>query len=193
MEAVMTTATVWKPTEAQVKFVRDLLEQHVSEADRPNWLQHIRREITSNDRLSALIGTLKSLPYLPEYAPPTEEGLYRNPQTGELYRITRLNGWTLIVSKYSKVATSALRLTEAGEVVKVEKGTWKKLNQWAPRQMLTKMRANWKMTKEDMIRYQYGICLFCYRGLKDARSVKHNYGPECAKREGLPWGGTMRV
>lgn len=36
----------------------------------------------------------------------------------------------------------------------------------------------------------HGACSFCNRGLKDERSTEVGYGPQCAKRFGLPWGTT---
>jgi hypothetical protein len=120
---------------------------------------------------------------------PTEEGLYRNPDTGDLYRLRR-TGHDLIVSKYSHTG-SARRLTADGEVVK--KGTWQKFNAFQSRQMLSgwtrpvTVKKSWLMSREQMIEYRYGICLFCMRGLEDAASVHHGYGPKCAKDHGLPW------
>jgi hypothetical protein len=119
---------------------------------------------------------------------PTEEGLYRNPETGELYRL-RQQGWDMIVSKYSKTATRR-RLTTDG---KIEKGTWKRYNAFQSRQALSAYRAepqvqkSWLMSDQDKIEYQYGMCGFCYRGLEDAVSVAMNYGPVCAKKFHLPW------
>jgi Family of unknown function (DUF6011) len=32
-----------------------------------------------------------------------------------------------------------------------------------------------------------GCCAFCNYRLSDARSLAHGYGPDCARRFGLPW------
>jgi hypothetical protein len=38
-----------------------------------------------------------------------------------------------------------------------------------------------------------GRCSFCSRTLDDSRSVQHGYGPQCAKKFGLPWNAARKV
>jgi len=180
--------TTWTPTKPQVEFVRILLAERVAESERDNWWFHIRREVTSLARFQDVISALKRRPKLPEFLSPSEIGLYRNPETGVLYRLTKTEDGHLLVSEYSKVAlTKGLRLTTKGEVVRVEKGKWRRGTLEESKRALRVIRASWKMTEEEMREYQYGICLFCYRNLEDARSVYHMYGPKCAQKHGLPW------
>lgn len=171
------------PSDAQKELFDSLLTEKIKEGDHRNWRYHA---VQSWDNFNRALRALKyELPYLPEYARPTEEGLYRDPETGKLYRLKKQN-WDLIVSVYEHTDRDVLRMTEAGEVVK--KGKWKRMTAFHSRQFLKQMRASWLMSEEDKIKYRYGICLFCQRMLEDARSVYHNYGPVCAERYGLPWG-----
>jgi hypothetical protein len=39
----------------------------------------------------------------------------------------------------------------------------------------------------------WGGCLFCGRPLWDKRSCDTGYGPDCARRYGLPWGDLTHV
>lgn len=169
-------------SDSQKEKLDKLLAEKVPAAEHQSWRHHIQQSWDNVDRAFAKLRRMDSLP---EFARPTEEGLYRNPETGELYRLKK-QSWDLIVSKYEHTDRDVLRMTESGEVVK--KGKWKRMNAFQSRMFLPKMRASWLMSDEDKIKYRYAICLFCTRGLEDARSVYHNYGPVCAERNGLPWG-----
>jgi hypothetical protein len=175
---------------------------------------YVVKTIRSQSVFSSTVEDLKSRPKVnvapvtPKYVAPVrttvetanEEGLYRNPADGTLYRLSKPTGaWSFTVSEYSNKAT-VRRLTTDGEVVK--RGTWKKLNAFQSRQLLNKyvdanrpslrVLAEWKMSDQDKVDYQYGICLFCYRGLTDGESVRRNYGPVCAASMGLPWDNSRK-
>lgn len=202
----------WTPSPKQVEFVKSLFARKVAE-NAPNREQAWTniKLCSSNESLTTVINHLKSLPDVnrPVYqqvpAVPverpklaSEDGLYRNPEDGTLYRLStaeKRNSWghpQTYVSVFSVKATQR-RLTVRGERVK---GKWNRLTAHESRLMLTytrwgpgqvKVLADWYMSDQDKMEFQYGICLFCYRGLEDERSVRHNYGPVCAKRFGLPW------
>jgi hypothetical protein len=180
-------------TVKQAQWIFDLINTRVgtSSPEFPEWRQRYLG-ICDRPSFEAVKDELRVRPLLNGVLPPpaTEEGLYREPSTGKLYRL-RGDRWDRIISEYSEVSR-ARRLLATGETVK--KGTWKRWNAFQSRQALYArashwyLRAEWLMSDTEKVEYVTGICNFCYRGLVDARSVKHNYGPECAKHNGLPWG-----
>lgn len=122
---------------------------------------------------------------------PTEDGLYRNPETGELWRLARNRDGELIVSKYSQVG-HARRLTTDHEIVK--KGTWKRYTAFNSRLALSgysrepEVKASWLIDAKELAQeYSYGFCPLHYGPLTDAVSVVLGYGKTCASRHGLPW------
>ncbi len=199
---------VWQPTAPQVEFMKTLVKERVPANMVETFWTYNVKTIRSRQQFSDTIDMLKTRPKvnipapavvtpapvqdLPELA--NAEGLYRNPVDGALYRLKAGEYGQFIVSVYSK-KSQIRRLTTEGNV---EKGKWKRLPAHTSRQLThysrwddkgdQKILASWFMSDEDKVEYVYGICLFCYRGLEDARSVVKNYGPVCAKAMGLPWG-----
>lgn len=180
-------------TEKQAKYIFDLINTRVG-IKAPTFPQWRARYNTIDSRpgFETVLTELKALPVLVGVLPPAakDEGLYRDPNTGKLYRLANTKTGRLI-SEYSEVSR-ARRLLTTGETVR--KGTWKRWAQmksrWSLYPKLTSwyLLAEWFMTDDDKIEYVTGICNFCYRGLIDDRSVKANYGPDCAQQHGLPWG-----
>jgi hypothetical protein len=123
---------------------------------------------------------------------PTEEGFYRNPETGELYRIKR-SGWDLIISKYSETGGPRRLLADGSKLVK---GTWKRYNAFQSRLALSwmsndgpKIKKSWKIDIETLaVEYAYNFCPFHNGPLTDGVSVILGYGEQCAAKHGLPWG-----
>jgi|SRR5882757_947505 len=183
-------------TPKQAQWIFDLINTRVGTGspEFPEWRQ---RYLTICDRPSFEVvkDELRVRPVLAGVLPPAadEEGLYRDPASGKLYRVLIPKGrsWERIISVYSEIS-QARRLLASGETVR--KGTWTRWNAFKSRQALRPsplkwyLKAEWLMSDSEKVDYLTGICNFCYRGLIDARSVKHNYGPECAKKHGLPWG-----
>lgn len=185
-------------TPAQAKFIYDLVTTRF-EADAPE-LEHWRnawRSARDHESVDLMIKQLKEMPTLTMQRnsasaklradAPTEDGFYRNPATGELYRIATNKSGTPIVSKYSK--TAAKRLTVDNEVV--AKGTWKRYSTWDSNRARYGglIKREWLITPDELVEYKYGFCSYCHRGLKDSESVARNYGEDCAKKYGRPYGG----
>jgi hypothetical protein len=180
----------------QAKWIFDLINTRVgiTAPTFPNWRARYLT-IDSRSLFETVLTELKALPVLTGVLPPaaTEEGLYRDPETGKLYRLSIPKGrsWDAIISEYSEVSR-ARRLLTTGETVK--KGTWRRGNAFQSRQLLRPradrwyLKAEWLMSDSEKQDYITGMCNFCYRSLVDARSVTHNYGQECAKKHDLPWG-----
>jgi uncharacterized protein YodC (DUF2158 family) len=173
-------------SEAQKTLFDKLLTEKVTATDHANWRHHAVKDWDSFNRALA---TLKSrqMPYLPEYAPATTEGLFRNPVTGELYRLKK-SGWDMIVSKYSKTG-GPRRL--AADLSKIEKGKWTRYTALQSRVALSKgeIKQGWAIDARDLaVEYAYGFCPLHFGPLSDAVSVILGYGPDCAENNGLPWG-----
>lgn len=173
------------PSDAQKTLFDKLLTEKVASGDHANWRHHATKDW---DNFQKAINALKKLPYLPEHAPATAEGLYRNPATGELYRLKK-SGWDLIVSKYS-LTGGPRRL--AADLSKIEKGKWHRWTAFQSRVALNvkgEIKAFWAIdAKELAVEYAYGFCPLHFGPLSDAVSVILGYGPDCAKQHGLPWG-----
>jgi len=172
-------------SDAQKQMFDKLLTEKVPADQHANWRHHAAANWDMFNR--AVRKLRRELPYLPEYAPADQEGLYRNPVTGELYRLKK-SGWDLIVSKYS-LTGGPRRL--AADLSKIEKGKWKRYTAFQSRIALSKgeIRKSWAIdAKELAVEYAYGFCPLHYGPLSDAVSVILGYGPDCAKQHGLPWG-----
>lgn len=168
------------------------------------WSRHTQ-SFTSWQRYQDAIAKLQTIPKMPPMrvervipapvAVAKEEGLYRDPSTGKLYRVKK-SGWDMIVSTYS-ITAAVKRLTVDGEVHK--KGTWKRESAFtsriwlSPRTFGFHILAEWLTTPAELVEYQYNFCSYCHRGLKDVESVLRNYGPDCAKQHGLPYGNAYKA
>lgn len=174
------------PSDAQKELFDRLLSEKVTADQHANWRHHATKSWDDFNR--ALRVLKRDLPYLPEHAPATAEGLYRNPETGELYRLKK-SGWDLIVSKYSKTG-GPRRL--AADLSKIEKGKWDRWTAFQSRIALSvkgEIKAAWAIDAKDLaVEYAYGFCPLHYGPLSDAVSVILGYGPDCAEKHGLPWG-----
>lgn len=191
-------------SQKQAKWLFDLINTRIGDAD-PELFQTWRARyfsISNRAQFEAAIGELRPMPVLTAKVPETAsaEGLYLDPATLKLYRLKAGQYGELFVSVYSQTAA---RRIDAATGQEVKKGTWKRLPALTSRIMLlstdrvrrdgepknrTRILAEWLMTDQEKIEYLTGICNFCFRGLEDARSVRHNYGPVCAQRMNLPWG-----
>ena len=185
-------------SKSQAKWIFDLINTRSAEGtpEREYWKVVYLIEIHDRKSFEGALAKLRELPVLEHKVPETAsaEGLYLDPTTQKMYRLTRNNQGELIVSSYSKTAARRIDLATGEEV---RKGTWRRWNAFQSRQALLprpykadqfRILAEWQMTNTDKVEYVTGICNFCYRGLEDARSLRMNYGPKCAVKEGLPWG-----
>jgi hypothetical protein len=117
-----------------------------------------------------------------------EDGYYRNPETGELWRVShsKTGLHEVILSKYSTTGGPRRLLTSTDQVVK---GSWKRLNAWDTRRTVRSIDPAWKIDPKTLAQdYAYGFCPLHHGPLTDAVSVVLGYGPDCAEKEGLPWG-----
>lgn len=172
------------PSDAQKKLFDSLLDQKLPLSEHQNWRNHAKKDWDSFNRALA---KLRSLRPLPEKAPASQEGLYRNPETGELYRLSR-KSWHTIISKYS-LTGGPRRL--AADLSKIEKGKWVKYTAFQSRIALSKgeVLQSWLIDAKDLaVEYAYGFCPLHFGPLTDAVSVILGYGPDCARNHGLPWG-----
>lgn len=67
-----------------------------------------------------------------------------------------------------------------------EDGAW----EYVGRTPLHFLRATDRITAEEAEAFGHihGCCIFCLKTLTDERSVVAGYGPQCAAKNGLPWG-----
>lgn len=204
------TASNWTPSPAQIELMRTVFAERVGNdvPNRQQWWDNIKG-VSTLGAFQSVLADLKGRPKVGAVpfrcsAPHRtqlvghqgghtvatqqvahEVGLYRNPATGELYRITKPS-WELIVAKYTQTG-GPRRLLSDGETV--VKGSFKRLNSWDSRRALKTIDKAWKIDPKDLARdYAYGFCPLHFGPLTDAVSVTLGYGPDCAKREGLPWG-----
>lgn len=211
------TASNWRPTPAQVQFLRNVFAERVS-AQEPNREQFWKNvtSVTSHGAFESVIEALKARPRadLKPAAPvppvqlnlATEAGLYRNPDDGTLYRLSvskPRNSWERPVTSVSVYSNKAniRRLTPEGRMVRP--GKWTRLRSFERDSLLhysyaektgrrpvgTKILASWFMSDEQKQEWAVGICLMCYKGLTDAVSVYNQIGPVCAKN----WGFTLEM
>lgn len=174
-------------SDAQKQMFDKLLSEKIEPTQHANWRHHAAKSWEDFNRAVAKLKS-RDLPFRPEHAPATQEGLYRNPETGELYRLKK-SGWDLIVSKYSKTG-GPRRL--AADLSKIEKGKWTRYTAFQSRMALkvkNEIKAGWAIDASTLaIEYAYGFCPLHFGPLSDAVSVILGYGPDCAKQNGLPWG-----
>jgi hypothetical protein len=211
------TASKWTLTPGRINLMENVFKERVAKTDEDAYRIWANVKVIGSEAgFESMLTELKKRPrvglgepvtaelpaeavvtYRPILA--TEDGLYRDPVWGTLYRLSTTepkNSWerpVTTVSEFSKKATRR-RLTVHNEAVR---GKWERKAAQASRRMLAysrwdrtgqvKVLAEWFMSDQDKMDYRYGICLFCYRGLEDERSVRHGYGPKCAKVHDLPW------
>lgn len=186
----MTTPTAWKPSEAQVKFVRELFAERVptNHPNREQWWNNIRA-CSSNASLQTVVSQLKQMPVVrPVYVAParpqvlTEEGYYRNPEDGTLYHLRRVSDG-LRFRVYSKKG-GPRRLSVEGNLVK---GKWVAKGGWDSRRLQRTVKPEWKIDQDGLVEFAYGFCPYHFGPLSDGVSVALGYGPVCAASNGLEW------
>lgn len=185
-------------TDKQAAKLAVMVEQRYlpDDAGRQVWrdrFQAIRR----NSDVSEMIAGLEAIPTLAEVARrearearaqrPTEDGYYRNPETGELFRISHgVKGHGIIVSKYSLTGGPRRLIASTDEIVK---GKWDRLGKFASRQALASIKVDWLTDPKTLAQdFAYGFCPLHHGPLTDGVSVTLGYGPDCAEKHGLPWG-----
>lgn len=104
----------------------------------------------------------------PANNPITEDGMYRNPETGEIFKVQKA------VHGSGKLYAKALVVVdpEPPAVVRFD---------YAPG-MIYKIKPEWKMTLEEAKAFGalYGTCCVCGRTLTKEESIDAGIGPVCA-------------
>jgi hypothetical protein len=181
-------------TAKQAKWIFDLINTRVG-ITAPTFPQWRERYLTIDSRpmFETVLTELKAMPLLTGVLAPAakDEGTYLDPDSLQLYRVRLTKNGERYLLRYSQAARLK-RLLVTGEIV--TRGKWERLNSILSRRFLTAspisfyVKAEWRMTETELTEYVTGECNFCHRPLRDGRSVKVNYGPDCAKDRGLPWG-----
>jgi hypothetical protein len=108
------------------------------------------------------------------------------------------NGWTAWEAPPAPVVEEGFYFTGA-EYVKVLRGepsghlyakVWDGRGWEYTVGLMRLLTADMAITAEQAQQFGvlYSRCVFCTRKLTDDRSIAVGYGPDCAEREGLPWG-----
>ncbi len=167
-------------TEKQVNFLKKLM----IERDLP-FTQESLDKLSKKDA-SALISTLLDDPKPVRKIKPatstsgsddkvTEAGMYRNPQTGEIFKVQKavhgsghLYAKKLIVEGDGNDATAYFEMARGA---------------------IFKLRASMKMTTEEAKAFGslYGMCISCAAVLTDEDSQHNGYGRKCASNNGWPY------
>lgn len=178
----------------QAQFIVDLINARYEEDDedgRRPWRERWSL-ITNHSQVSAMIEDLRATPTLDQLRRqareqrPSEDGYYRNPETGELFRISHsVKDRNLIISRYSLTGGPRRLVADTDEIVK---GSWKRLGMWASRQIISSLKADWLIDPTTLAQdFAYAFCPLHHGPLTDGVSVILGYGPDCAEKHGLPW------
>ena len=172
--------TNWKPTENQVAYVTKLLNEKVVEAERANWLHHLR-QVKSNADLDRAIKKLQALPYLidlrrtgpvvPESLPNVESAHYA---LGEGEHWTFYHVSRPVDGKWAGRVFLDLEVSD----------NYKPLRSWNTiEKVLAKIALD---PKQAAINYglQSERCSMCHRKLTNDDSRKAGIGPVCANKVG---------
>lgn len=167
-------------TEKQVNFLRKLM----IERDLP-FTQESLDKLSKRDA-SALISTLLDGPkpvrkITPPVAPVsddkvTEAGMYRNPKTGEIFKVQ------VAVHGSGHLYAKKLVIVTRGEDPKHTSDVYFEMARGA----IFKLRASMKMTTEEAKAFGalYGCCCSCSKTLTLEDSIHNGYGRKCASNNG---------
>jgi hypothetical protein len=117
----------------------------------------------------------------------TEDGMYRNPQTGEIFKV-----------QWNRASGDGRRLYAKQLVLSIDGGEWSRipLEPVAPAPVkvdarfeyaagaLQRLRPEWKMTRDEAKAFGalYGTCCVCGRTLTDEQSIADGIGPVCGSK-----------
>lgn len=167
------------PSPAQVKFLLDLLKRKRGVDGNPADVEAMDRRAVSR-----LIDTYKAMPDAPRpaaaprpVAEPVTEGMYRDPETGNIFKVQRaVHGSGNLYAKLM-VVDQAWKRAEDGTVLTEGKAHF----EYAAGVIRT-LQAAWRMTLEQAKEFGalYGVCLNCSATLTREESIARGYGPVCA-------------
>lgn len=168
------TTTTNPATPKQIAFLKKLA------AERPMWrdVENMHDDVIERldkKSISAMIDVALSVPKETLHKPKregdtvAEEGMYRDPSTGEIYKVQR--------AVHGSGRNYAKRLAEfvGGDGQKV----------WSfviAKGMVFKLKPEWKMTLAEAKEWGalYGTCCVCGRLLTNEESIEAGIGPVCA-------------
>lgn len=158
----------YSPSEKQISYIDSLMRDKEGAED---YLEDYKNIETSVDA-SKLIGVLRALPFKPRttmYI--TQDGMYKNPETGDIYKVQRNKAQGDGSRLYGKI----LRLNQEGDTysVKFEYITG----------LLASIKPEWKMTLAEAEQFGqlYDVCVRCGRALTREESIQRAMGPICAE------------
>lgn len=105
------------------------------------------------------------------------EGMYRDPDTGAIYKVQRaIHGSGNLYAKRLRIVSEAERDDEGDIVV-----PGKVVFDYSPGTLRT-LRPEWRMTMEQAVEFGalYGTCVRCGRTLTKEKSIERAMGPICA-------------
>ncbi len=174
-----TPAFVGAPaTDKQLTFIRKLLAERGLE-----WTGVLPAREISKSEASAAISAMLDMPKAPRAAakaPATveiTEGLYRNPETDEIFKVQRaVHGSGHLYAKRLVVEQAA-----PGEPATA-------YFEYAAGAIRT-LAPEWKMDHEAAAAFGklYGVCCSCTRPLTKEDSIHNGYGWKCASNHGWPY------
>lgn len=149
----------------------------------------ITKEAIKSKRIESLMDSGVPVQYV------TQDGIYRNPATGEIFKVQWNRASGNGRSLYAKQLFIETWTPEEGEkhdpvipldtVVVIDDGhepimIWK----YVPG-LLRKVHPEWRMTSEDSTAFGqlYGVCVRCFRDLTNEVSIDRGMGPICAGKQ----------
>lgn len=173
--AVQTPAYPASP--AQIRFVHDLLGRKL--IPELAAAAKVKVEAMEKREVSKLIDDLKLMPDLPKPGVVTQDGMYRNPATGEIFKVQRaVHGSGNLYAKLL-VVDQAWERAEDGTVLVQGEAHF----EYAPGAM-RELRADWRLTLAEAKEFGalYGSCCRCGKTLTDEKSIEAGIGPVCASK-----------
>lgn len=189
-------------TPKQIGFIKILLSQRVVSAQQIAEVQAALPTMGITEA-TALIGNLKEYPIRPRLndftadgmipdalTPParqgiTENGIYRNPATGEIFKVqwnrASGDGRRLYAKKLLIDGSASINLDGDPREFRGSRHSW----QFA-KGAVRIIRPEWRLTRIEAEKFGrlYGVCFRCHRDLTDETSIARAMGPVCAGREG---------
>lgn len=201
-------------TPPQAKFLRSLLATRVIPASRAQWLARIEQELGNEDQewgndgdgdmgaltprtltkraASEAISALKGYAFKPRQAAPgapaigpvTQDGMYRNPRTGDVFKVqfNRATGDGRALYASRLVVDVEPVTDERGDVITRGKRHFQYVSG-----LINRIDPAWRMTIEEAKKFGalYGTCVYGHPLTKE-ESIRKGIGPVCEERYGMP-------
>jgi hypothetical protein len=165
-----------RSTEAEAREVANFL-----------WTDAVARRNTYD----ALNASPRQSPAAPK--PEITEGVWRMPE-GTIYKVQTSRGYGdsagagKLYGKRLMVLPETERYIKTVRGVKVEVKAELVYEAAVPAKLRNAYAVKLDDTEAAKVGSLSGVCMFCGRDLTDERSTTAGYGPDCAKKRGLPWG-----